>query len=323
MPDVSTGQPAVRWHSDAAPAASSLLASVPHDPRDDWFACPLEWIEGDFRGEAWSLELDAAEIESGQAHGWRYRRCGSIALATCHIDDGPDPDPEAIQQAAYDGYRALFALQADLGLSELQRIWHWLSSVTEGDGDDERYQRFCRGRAEALDTPGHPVRVLPPATLVSGARRGVRMHALIGDRAVQPIENPRQVSAYRYPRDYGLRAPAFARGGVATLGSSRYLLISGTASIIGHESRHPGDVDAQADEAMNNLAAVIKAAAPQIGAHALTDLECIKAYVRDPADAPAVRARLSARLPGVPAALLHAPLCREELLVEFEAQMPV
>lgn len=53
------------------------------------------------------------------------------------------------------------------------------------------------------------------------------------------------------------------------------------------------------------------------------DLECIKAYARHPGDAAAIRAVLRERLPGVPAALLRAPLWRNDLLVEFEAQMPI
>ena len=51
------------------------------------------------------------------------------------------------------------------------------------------------------------------------------------------------------------------------------------------------------------------------------DLQCVKAYLRDPADAETVIAVLDARLPAIPRVLLHAPLCRDDLLVEFEAQM--
>jgi len=325
MSDASTGRSAVRWYAEASAPTNrpvgTILAQVPHGPVADVFACPLERLGGDFEGEIWQIDGGTADVVSGQAHGWHYRRVDDLAFAALHIDDGATPTPAGIQQAARDAYTSLFALQSELQLPEVQRIWHWLSSVTVDIGDDQRYKRFCRGRAEALDSPGHSISVLPPATLVSGARRGVRLHALLGDQPVQPVENPRQISAYRYPRDYGERAPAFARAGVATLGASRYLLISGTASIVGHASQHLGDVQAQANEAMNNLAAVIEAAAPLIGPRRLIDLECIKAYVREPTDAELIGACVAARLPGVPIALLHAPLCRDDLLVEFEAQM--
>lgn len=323
MPDSSTGSPTLRWHGQASAPDARTLASISHTDHSDVFARPLMWLDGDFQGETWQLEDTGEAIVSGQAHGWFFRRCANLAFASLHIDDGEQTTPDTIQDAARQAYTSLFALQAELGLPQLQRVWHWLSSLTAGDGDDQRYQRFCRGRAEALDLPGHSVDTLPPATLVSCAPRGVRLHALLGDTPVEPIENPRQVSAYQYPRDYGVRAPAFARGGVVQLGATRYLLISGTASIVGHESRHIGDVNRQADEAMNNLAAVIDAAAPSIGAHALTDLECVKAYLRNPDDHAAVQQRVAARMPGVPIALLHAPLCRDDLLVEFEAQLRI
>ena len=52
------------------------------------------------------------------------------------------------------------------------------------------------------------------------------------------IENPRQVSAFAYPRDYGPVAPGFSRA-MLLPGDTPLLLISGTASIVGHASQHP------------------------------------------------------------------------------------
>ncbi|MES1933545.1 hypothetical protein T35B1_13101, partial [Salinisphaera shabanensis T35B1] len=115
--------------------------------------------------------------------------------------------------------------------------------------------------------------------------------------------------------------PAFARGGRVQLGGTPYLLISGTASIVGHESRHVGDVGAQALEALDNVRAVIRNADCWRDAQGLGALECLKAYIRDPEQAPIVAEIAATQAPGVPLALLHAPLCRPELLVEFEAQM--
>ncbi|GAB3672126.1 chorismate transformation enzyme, FkbO/Hyg5 family [Salinisphaera aquimarina] len=310
--------PRLRWRAGIRDGPA--LAHIRHDsaPDADIFACPLRWLAGDFDAETWQLDGD---LTQGTHHGWHYRRSGDLVFAARHVDDGDGPDPQAVQQIAHDAYRQLFALQGELGLRHVQRIWHWLSSVTAGAGDDQRYQRFCRGRAQALDTPGQPMTTLPPATLVDSARRGVRLHVLLGERAIEAVENPRQISAYDYPRAYGVRAPAFARAGIVTLADTPYLLISGTASIVGHASRHIGDVAAQSDEALTNVAAVIEAAAHRIGPRRLTELECIKAYLRHPEDAPVVHAVLRRRLPGVAVALLHAPLCRDDLLVEFEAQM--
>lgn len=327
MPNPLTAHAALRWRpidrsaSVEADAAEQALAQVHFRPDADIVNCPLPSLGGDFAGEQWTLN---APVRHGEAHGWTYAAGERLAFASRHIDDGERADdPQAIQQAAFDAYTELFALQRALGFEHVQRIWHWLSTVTAGAGDDQRYKRFCRGRAEALDQPGHSMTTLPPATLVAGHQRGVRLHALLGDRPVRPVENPRQVSAYDYPRDYGERAPAFARAGLVDMAETPYLLISGTASIVGHASRHLDDVAAQTHEALDNVAAVMDNAGvwhPQSGLRAL---ECLKAYIRTPTDAAAIRAIVRERAPGVPVALLHAPLCRTELLVEFEAQMPV
>ena len=60
------------------------------------------------------------------------------------------------------------------------------------------------------------------------ARAAAQRVALTGT----PVENPRQVSAYRYPREYGPQSPTFARALLPP--SPRVpLLLSGTASIDG------------------------------------------------------------------------------------------
>jgi hypothetical protein len=60
-----------------------------------------------------------------------------------------------------------------------------------------------------------------------------------------PLENPRQISTYDYPPQYGPRAPTFSRATLAQIGGQWTLFISGTASIVGHQSLHPDDILAQ------------------------------------------------------------------------------
>jgi chorismate lyase/3-hydroxybenzoate synthase len=92
------------------------------------------------------------------------------------------------------------------------------------------------------------------------------------------------------------------------------VLISGTASIVGHESLHPGDLRAQVNESIDNMEAVTKAAGlPGARLHGL------KAYVRHESDASTVASVLAAR-PDAHAlwCAVRADVCRTELLVEFE-----
>ena len=74
------------------------------------------------------------------------------------------------------------------------------------------------------------------------------------------IENPRQLSASLYPPRYGLRSPMFARAALVPNGRGAQLLVSGTASIVGHESLHIGDPERQLEETARNFEALVETA---------------------------------------------------------------
>jgi chorismate lyase/3-hydroxybenzoate synthase len=127
------------------------------------------------------------------------------------------------------------------------------------------------------------------------------------------VENPRQVSAWRYPREYGPTPPSFARA--MRLPASDALAISGTAAVVGHASAHRDDLQAQLIETLANLEALLASGGMAAGFDTHSPL---KAYVRSAADASQVRAFFAQHLPGVPVLLLHGDICRRELLVEVD-----
>jgi enamine deaminase RidA (YjgF/YER057c/UK114 family) len=154
------------------------------------------------------------------------------------------------------------------------------------------------------------------------------VYFLAGREPPLAIENPRQVSAYRYPDIYGLRSPTFSRAALVDVeGGRNALFISGTASIVGHQSMHVGDVRRQTEESLANIAAVLDATAARAdrgaAAFSASDLICTL-YLREPADLPVVREVFEQTVgPDSPAArgaiYLHADICRADLLVEIEA----
>jgi enamine deaminase RidA (YjgF/YER057c/UK114 family) len=105
---------------------------------------------------------------------------------------------------------------------------------------------------------------------------------MAGKAPAVPLENPRQVSAYNYPADYGPRSPTFSRGALGYLPGQEILFISGTASIVGHQTVHPGDVAGQCRECIANIAAVLGEANRQrrSAPFALDEL-VYRVYVRD------------------------------------------
>jgi chorismate lyase/3-hydroxybenzoate synthase len=99
------------------------------------------------------------------------------------------------------------------------------------------------------------------------------------------------------------------------------LMISGTASIVGHASQHPGSVAGQVDEILANLDTLLARAhglSPALPAK-FGRRSLIKVYVRRRDHVAEVESRLRARLPeDTPTLVLLGDVCRADLLVEFD-----
>ena len=255
--------------------------------------------------ELWQVD---APVTCGNTAGVRWASGGGWRFMVVEVDEVAGDIEAASEQA----YRRLLAHVAASPEPHLQRIWNYLGAINDGAGDAERYRRFCNGRARGL--VAHHVTLFPAATAIGhhGPRERLQVYALSACAPGQPLENPRQVSAWNYPRRYGPTAPSFARALRLPQGA---LAISGTAAVVGHASHHHDDVAAQADEACANLGALLEQAAlPAFDAHAP-----LMVYVRHAADAARVEAALARRLDAaVPRIVLQGDVCRSELLVEID-----
>lgn len=211
-------------------------------------------------------------------------------------------------------YRSINAFVAASVTPHVLRLWNYLDAINLGDGDAERYRLFCDGRARGMHGIAQP---RYPAASAIGRQDGQRMLQVYGLAARQPgtpIENPRQLSAWRYPRQYGPTAPTFARGMLA--GPSQ-LLISGTAAVVGHASRHDDNVVAQIDETLANLDSLLREAGAAEGHFGAGS--CLKVYLRDPVNADLVVRTLRTHAPALGELLVLAgDICRAELLVEID-----
>ncbi|MBL0728421.1 hypothetical protein [Piscinibacter sp. HJYY11] len=239
------------------------------------------------------------------------------------VADDRDGGVHAATQRAYGD---LFAVLAATPCTHLLRLWNYLADINADAGGTERYKQFNAGRQQAFLDVHRSAFEGSPAACALGTHGGpLRVYFLAGRVPPVAIENPRQVSAYRYPDTYGPRAPTFSRAALADVGlGRRALFISGTASIVGHQSVHLGDVRRQTEESLTNLAAVRDAAAARTGQPIAASEMAYTVYVRHAADLPVVREVFERAVgPASPAAreaiYLHADICRAELLVEIEA----
>lgn len=224
-----------------------------------------------------------------------------------------------MESAAEIAYRAIMSFQSRSQHPHILRIWNYLDAINEGGGDIERYRVFCTGRKSGF---GSELATHFPAATAIGRHDGTRrlqVYWLAGRAPAQALENPRQMSAFEYPRRYGPSAPMFSRA-VQLPG---LLLISGTASIVGHATQHVGDVQRQLDEIFSNIGSLLQRANETDASlpAAFSRGTLIKAYVRHASDAPLVDRALTARLPpGTPYLILEGDVCRSDLLVELDCQ---
>lgn len=282
------------------------------DPRR--MQVPLAELLGDGRVECWGAGRPV--LEAGRDNGLAYAHDGEHLFAHVTL-----PASDAVR-ATEDAYWRLEALLARHDFPHWLRTWNFLGGINDGDGDAERYRQFSVGRARALASRPDFERHLPAATAI-GSPGSELVVALIASRSPgQPVENPRQVAAYRYPKLYGPRSPSFTRAMLVRNGDEVRLLVSGTASVVGHATRHAGDALAQLQETRANLDALLRHAAvshfPNVGEPMWTP-ESFKLYVRNAEDLPHLTTAFPLQFGRqAPWLMLLGDVCRHDLLLEVE-----
>lgn len=319
------------WKKDVLGALCFSAASPrPHIHRDLDFPClcvPMPRMDAaDPVCEIW---YGKGELTQGRRGDIQYRQDADVLFGVVLVSEAQfsaQPDKTPLQQATESAYRQVFNLLESLDYPYLFRFWNYIADINTHSFGLERYRQFNLGRQEAFLVHGREVVGNVPAACALGfgqqAEAATLSIAFLAGRAEpRNIENPRQMSAYQYPEQYGPRSPTFSRASLVNMGKDEVLFISGTASIVGHATLHPCDVVAQTRETVANIVAVLEEAnAVSVKTHfSLASLH-YKVYVRHVGDVEAVRAELERLVGGqLNAIYLQADVCREDLLLEIEA----
>jgi enamine deaminase RidA (YjgF/YER057c/UK114 family) len=276
---------------------------------------PPAWVHALLRGaqrDGDSLSVPSIDV---------LRRDPFVRLTT-RLPDAVCMTADELSRRVAERYAAIEQGLVDLRLHAI-RIWNYVPGIVDSMGADlDRYMAFNRGRynayAESMGNEERFARELPAASGIGIAGRDLVIDCLAAATGGTPVANPRQMASWRYSKRYGPKPPCFARGTISVLDGRPMLLVGGTASIVGEESRHPGDVRAQADEALSNIEALItNAGGPSESAlHRLTDA---RIYIVNGADQDVVEQLVLARTaPTIRIETVIARVCRPELLVEIE-----
>ena len=273
--------------------------------------------------EAW---LSDAILKTGSREGLRYRYgdCllfGVVELTEASFSASTSGTP--LQQATEAAYKQILTLLNDLDYPFIYRVWNYLADINGISYGLERYRQFNSGRQDAFLVCGREVTGSLPAACALGTEQGpLKIAFLAGRVKAAAIENPRQISAYQYPPEYGPRSPTFSRANLLSLAGQEFLFLSGTASIVGHETVHRGDVIAQTREAMINLQTLVTEANNLSKKNFELSDVLYRIYVRHAEDVLAIQNEMS-RIASLPfkAIFLRADICRQDLLVEIEATL--
>lgn len=289
-------------------------APVVDDPRV--LPIPLPQLE-EARDVSW---VSTTPVHTGVIDHFRYACNDEVLLGWVHLDE---TELRTMERTVKRAYVMLDLTLNRLGYPHWLRVWNYLAHINHGHGDEERYRLFSLGRHHALALKPGFEKELAAATGIGTQATGLTLAVIAGRRpgAIQ-VENPRQVSAFHYPREYGPRSPSFSRATLRRWRDRTLLFVSGTASVVGHASMHHDQPAAQLEETLRNIDALVAHAAERNFPDGRPDFGPVlfTVYVRTPGIFEAVRDAVERRLRArAPTIVLQGDICRHDLLLEVEA----
>ena len=257
--------------------------------------------------EVWTTDSAVQTSREGEVY---ISQSGDLLFLSCCIKESGDLVADTRRV-----YEQLLNITREKGCPNLLRAWNYIADINRGEGDSERYKLFCAGRYAAFNQCGISEKNYPAASALGHGSDYLVIYLISAAFQGVHIENPKQHSAYTYPREYGPRSPSFARATVCSeLGQS---FISGTASITGHQTLHADDIERQLELTLENIETLI--AHIEEAQRLQLETGLFKVYIRNPQDVPSIRASIATRYPALATLYLQADICRADLLLEIEA----
>lgn len=258
------------------------------------------------------------EVSYGKENDLQYATDGYHFFSTISMKE----NQKGLSDIGKSAYDSIFDSIKKYNHPYISKIWNYVPYINEFSNDSERYKLFCHGRAVAFQNNGE---VYPAATGIGCFGDNVNIYFLsLADNSQKNIENPNQTPAFKYPSTYGIKPPSFARGTYSEYSQEiNSFYVSGTASILGHETVFKGDIKKQCETTIKNIETLISQSNLQNYGinqnYSLNDLDCIKVYVKNEEDFPIVQnICMESFSSNNSIAYLKADICRNDLLVEID-----
>lgn len=257
------------------------------------------------------IEYTDQMAERGTEGGCQWSCIRDIACVATWL---PPEECSDIRKATEAGYNRLLEWINGAGYPYPFRIWNFVPGINDGTGDSETYKQFCVGRQRAFDRLALSKSNYPAASAVGHHTTGGVIYMLTSRHPSEHHENPKQQPAYHYPRAYGPCSPSFARATSVHLQHGHQIMISGTASILGHNTQAAGDLQQQLAITLENIHCLQRS----IDINA-SELSGVRVYLRHAEHYTEAEAYLSRFIARENLNFVHADICRANLLVEVEA----
>jgi chorismate lyase/3-hydroxybenzoate synthase len=305
-------------------AVSPLL--VRHYPKRGVTTLP-SWVRESFGvpNAAWNPVNSVLSLQTAQT--------SEFMLVSVRVSDAVSMESADFTSNTTQAYELIFdSLNQHRGFG-LIRVWNFIPRILDPLGQiPQRYFAFNAGRFAAYErayvTKDAFSRMVATASGVGNFGADLMICGLASTDPSSPVENPRQVPAYRYSEKYGPLPPCFARATRIETSRGRWLLVGGTASVRGEDSRHDGDLEAQTAETLVNLAALVAVAeSGSCAAESSMDernrllgrFRHLRVYHRRREDGAFIENRLPSEFQGATTIEISmADLCRPSLLIEIE-----
>jgi len=280
---------------------------------------PLQQLSATPIAEVW---LSDSEIKSATSNGIHYSFNSSMLFGHVVADI---PGVQNLEQEVEEKYQRIAKFTNEKNYPHIIRVWNYVPDINDEPDGLENYKSFISlGRSTAFEEQKIDiVRDLPAASAL-GIKNGKFIIYFIASKSPgSQIENPRQVNAYHYPPKYGPKSPSFARANIMTSKDGYINYISGTASIVGHETLHADDVEGQLVETITNINTVLEMATRKEYKknNLLSENDLLKVYIRNGKNFALIKNLLeketSVKKENI--MYLETDICRNDLLLEIEA----
>jgi len=226
----------------------------------------------------------------------------------------------------------------ELNFGNIVRQWNYVGEILDMSSANgqkmQHYQIFNEVR-NSYYTQYRKCPNFPAATGIgiNSTNVGIDCYAIANQPNIQiiPVSNPKQEDSYQYGQDVLVgdaivhkQVPQFERAILLKSGASSRLIISGTAAIIGQKTIGIGDVVQQTKTTIDNIETLVSRT--NLMNHCFNAEEYpdkysyLRVYVKYRSDIKTVKRICTEHYGDVPMTFVQADICRDNLLVEIEAE---